>query len=889
MGWDDNGLPTERRVQNYFGVRCDPSLPYDPDFRAAGRARPRPAARSPCSPAATSSSCATRLTAEDEKAFEDAVAPARPVGRLDLHLHHDRRPGAGGSAQRAFLRNLARGEAYQAEAPTLWDVDFRHRRRPGRARGPRAARRLPPHRVPRGRRRRPVCHRDHPARAAPRLRRAGGPPRRRALPAAVRHHVRTPAVRRRGAGPRPPAGRARQGHRHRHDLHVRRHHRRHLVARAATCPPAPSSAANGRSARRRPRRRSPTRRTRRAYAELAGKTVNQAQARIVELLREAGRARRASPSRSPTRSSSTRRATRPLEIVTSRQWYIRNGGRDADLREALLARGRGAALAPAATCGPRYENWVDGLNGDWLISRQRFFGVPVPGLVPARRRRRARLRRARSCPTRPPCPSTRPSDVPARLRRGPARPAGRLRRRPRHHGHLGHVVAHAADRRRLGATTPTCSSAPSRWTCARRPTRSSAPGCSPPWCAPTSSTTRCRGATPPSRAGSSTPTARRCRSRRATWSRRWPCSTSTAPTPCATGRPAAGPGTDTAFDEGQMKVGRRLAIKLLNAQQVRARPGRRRRPPVTTAADHRAARPGDARRPGRRSSTRPPPPFEGYDYARALERTEAFFWAFCDDYLELVKGRAYGAGAARAGVGPGRAALALSTLLRLFAPFLPFVTEEVWSWWQEGSIHRAAWPDADESGTLAGDGDPLVSEVAGEVLGEIRKAKTEAKVSMRAEVASVVVRDTPERLAALALAAGRRQGSRWGGRPRDPRGRITWSWSRSTLAPHHRRPRLAGRRSPPGPDSPLSGGSKFETGSAVGRGSRSRQTSRASFIRMRQLPHHLELLAGAGLEDETDCRRCPPPAPRRPRAPAPRGAPPFPTPRRATDLVGTRP
>jgi len=142
--------------------------------------------------------------------------------------------------------------------------------------------------------------------------------------------------------------------------------------------------------------------------------------------------------------------------------------------------------------------------------------------------------------------------------------------------------------------------------------------------------------------------------------------------------------------------------------------------------------------------------FDAYDYARSLERTERFFWSFCDDYVELVKARAY---EADGGEGQQSAAaalqLALSALLRLFAPILPFVAEEVWSWWQAGSIHRAPWPDVAELGTVH---DVLPYTVAAETLAEIRKAKSEQKKSLATPVAHVEMTDTAERIAALRLA-----------------------------------------------------------------------------------------------------------------------------------------
>ncbi len=209
------------------------------------------------------------------------------------------------------------------------------------------------------------------------------------------------------------------------------------------------------------------------------------------------------------------------------------------------------------------------------------------------------------------------------------------------------------------------------------------------------------------------------------------------------------PGVDTALDEGQMKVGRRLAIKVLNASKfVLGVMGEAVADPdlITTPIDRAlwadlGALVDDATAA-----------FDAYDYARALERTERFFWSFCDDYLELVKTRAYGTDELDpAGAASARATLALTldALQRLFAPHLPFVTEEVWSWWREGSVHRAAWPEIPGATSTA---DCSVYRVAAEVLGAVRKAKSDAQRSLRTEVVRAVVRDTPERLAALALA-----------------------------------------------------------------------------------------------------------------------------------------
>ena len=310
MGWDDNGLPTERRVQNYFGVRCDPTLPTTRP--STSRRWSVPMTRRPSrSPAANFIELCERLTRRGREGVRVAVPAARAVGGLDADLHDDRR------ASRAVPRSGAscgwprKGLAYTAEAPTMWDVDFQHRGRPGRDRGPRDGRPLPPHRVRSARTAGtveietsrpeliPACVAlvVHPS--DERYARARRPDR---------AHAVVPGA---GAGGRARACRSREGHGHRDDLHVRRRDRRDVVARAG-----PAGA--GRDPPRRHADRGALRRARLGVARTRGRRTRRWPSSPARRRSRRGagsssccaRAARcwASPSRSATSSSSTRRA-----------------------------------------------------------------------------------------------------------------------------------------------------------------------------------------------------------------------------------------------------------------------------------------------------------------------------------------------------------------------------------------------------------------------------------------------------------------------------------------------------------------------------------------------------------------------------------------------------
>jgi valyl-tRNA synthetase len=212
---------------------------------------------------------------------------------------------------------------------------------------------------------------------------------------------------------------------------------------------------------------------------------------------------------------------------------------------------------------------------------------------------------------------------------------------------------------------------------------------------------------------------------------------------------SARPGVDTAFSEDQMKVGRKLATKLLNATKFVLGAGE-------VSADVVPTEPLDIAMLQRLSVVinDATTAFETFDYARALERTESFFWWFCDDYVELVKTRAYSEDSPEGSLS-ARIALrrALSTLQRLFAPLLPFATEEVWNWWQTGSVHQAQWPTSAElTSSIATSPDEALLNAVCTTLAIIRRSKTEAKVSQRQGVDMASITASAD--AARAITAG---------------------------------------------------------------------------------------------------------------------------------------
>jgi valyl-tRNA synthetase len=469
------------------------------------------------------------------------------------------------------------------------------------------------------------------------------------------------------------------------------------------------------------------------FAQLAGKTVFSAKQTIVELLQQSGdMIGEPKPITHPVKFFE--KGDKPLEIVSTRQWYIRNGGRDQALREKLIELGKGLKFHPDFK-RVRYENWVNGLTGDWLISRQRFFGVPIPVWYQLDADGNPDFDKVLT-PNAAALPVDPSTDTPEGFTES---------QRGVPNGFIGEV-----DIMDTWATSSLTPQLAGGWIADPEKYAKVFPFDLRPqgqdiirtWLFSTVLRSfQEEGVLPWSDAALSgwilDPDRKKMSKSKGNVVvpndlldehgsdavRYWAAS--------------ARLGTDAAFDVGQMKVGRRLAIKVLNAAKFVLS-----FEATTETAD--VSEPIDRAMLSALSEVveQAGIAFQAYDHTKALEVTETFFWNFTDDYLELVKERAYGQATTPQAQASAVLALriALHTQLRLLAPFIPFATEEAWSWWQEGSIHRSAWPEASElAGFTKGQAASMLQS-ASEALMGVRKAKSDQQLSMKAEIGSLTIK-----------------------------------------------------------------------------------------------------------------------------------------------------
>jgi len=755
MGWDDNGLPTERRVQNLLGIRCNPSLPYDPDWTPDPEGGKRKEIEE-VSRRNFIEACGV-VTAEDEKAFEHlwrhlglSLDWTEQYATIDDHCRR--------ISQLSFLDLVERGEVYNIESPTMWDIDFKtavaqaeveDRPRQGlfydlrfgvEGGGELLIATTRPELL--GACIAVVAHPDD-ERYQPLFGKFAITPL---------YGARVPILAAEHADPEKGTGILMvctfgdamdvewwksSG------LALKQIIGRDGRLLPATFGPEPFSSVDATAAQR-------------AHDEIAGLFVSKAKKRIAELLAEGGSlpgwdgaALVGEPKPTDQMVKFYEKGDRPLEFVPTRQWFVRI----LEHKDELLAQGDKIKWHPAHM-KTRYSHWVDGLNQDWCISRQRYFGVPFPVwyVVGADGEPDFSAPIYADEATLPVDPLT---DTPPGYSGGQRDVPGGFTAEP--------------DVMDTWATSSLTPQIQSHWgTDEERHKRLFPMDIRPqahdiirtwafytivkawmhsgdiPWYHVVLSgwildpdrkkMSKSKGnvVTPDDLLVEFSSDAVRY------WAAR------------------ARLGTDTTFDPAVFKIGKRLSTKIFNASRF-----------VFMQLE---AAVGDGEMPGIDSITEPldlalieklrsvieqaTVAFESFDYATALQVVEESFWSFCDHYLELVKLRSYAEDDS-----PGRRSAlatlgwALRAFLRLLAPFVPFVTEEVWSWrFADGarpSVHTEKWPANSEVDVVPRPAHERTYGAAVEVLSAIRGAKTKAQKSLRWPVAGLEIIGPESERAAL--------------------------------------------------------------------------------------------------------------------------------------------